>query len=276
MGILEHGTRRTWRRPPGSSSDCAVHQLCLWASVFSPVNFEHWPKSGSADSWPQAALVSLHGGQCQAVMMFFPRNICSRQSFGPWGETHLLSWWDDMNLNPPLFMMVWILPCQEPTEHVMPNGLLVLASGSRQPHSAPRCWCASPHAPFPLPCSPLCLTTHFSWSSGTYSDASSWWNPSLNPPGSISQFFCFSHSTVPINYNASEMAVVLILKPGASARPASSPWTFLAHHHDFCPLEGPVLFPEYFFFTSTHFYVPFLQKEIIEQDHQWKTTTTCH
>lgn len=167
----------------GSYSDCALHQLCLWASVFSSVNFEHWPKSGSADNCPLAALVSLHGEYCQAVMMFFPRNICSRQSFGPWGETHLLSWWNDMNLNPPLFMMVWILPCKEPKEHVMPNGQLVLASGSYQLHSAPYCWHASLlHAPFPSPCSSLCLTTYFSWSSGTYSHASSLVEPLFKSP----------------------------------------------------------------------------------------------
>lgn len=173
---------KNMEKAPRSYSDCALHQLCLWASVFSSVNFEHWPKSGQQTAGPLAALVSLHGGYCQAVMMFLPRNICSRQSFGPWGETHLSSWWNDMNLNPPLFMMVWILPCQEPTEHVMPNGLLVLASGSRQPHLARYCWHASLHAPFPSPCSSLCLTTHFSWSSGTYSDASSLVEPLFKSP----------------------------------------------------------------------------------------------
>lgn len=125
-GILEPGMRRTWRRHrPGSYSDCAFHQLCLWTSVFSSVNFEYWSRirvqqvAGSC-----AALFSLHGRHWWTVSWhdcsFLP-NMVLRAAiwFSRWNPfiIHLdeTTWtWT------PLFIMVWVLPCKEPTKSVMP------------------------------------------------------------------------------------------------------------------------------------------------------------
>lgn len=105
-----------------------LHQRCLRASV-SFVSFEHCPQSGSADGWPPGCTcVSpwqiLLG--CHDVLSHWTGR--SRKSFGLWGETHLSSWWNYMNLNSPWFMMVWVLPCKEPTKHVLSSGLLLWAS----------------------------------------------------------------------------------------------------------------------------------------------------
>lgn len=202
---------------PGSYSDCALHQLCLWASVFSSVNFEHWPKPGSADSWPP-------GCACFSPWRILPgsHDVLSTE--------HLLQavlW--SLRRNPFIVLMKRH-EFEPPFIYDGLNFTLSRAYSVRYAQWA-GCWCwlqVHVSCTRPLTADVLLFTPPslrlallsawpliFPGVQGPIQMPLPLWNPSLNPPCSISHFFCCSHSTVPINYNASEMAMILILKPGA-------------------------------------------------------------
>lgn len=127
---------------PGSYSDCALHPLCLRASVSSCVNLEPGSRSGSA------VLLSA------AVTMFFSLHTVLQAAVWSLRRT------------------VWFLPSEEPAKHAMCSGLRVLASAFTTValSPSPLTGLLSSH-PVPRPWSFLPLTTHFHRRSGTSSDA---------------------------------------------------------------------------------------------------------
>lgn len=216
MGILEHGMRRTWRRHTWflfwlrSSSAMSLglsFLICkLWALTEARVSRQLAPwlrlflsmADIARQSW-----CSFHGTFAPGSPLVLEAKPIYCLDETTWIWTPLYLWWFEF------------YPVKSLQRTLCPMG----------------CWCwlqVHVSCTRPLTADVLLFTPPslrlallsawpliFPGVQGPIQMPLPLWNPSLNPPCSISHFFCCSHSTVPINYNASEMAMVLILKPGA-------------------------------------------------------------